>query len=100
MLGDRLERWRLAGYLATETARRLQIDVVQNNTRVTRVEKLQLKRRRNYIFTFHCEYKAKAEGTIQELQLLMLLQCKRKVAKVVRPKKVEKSLRRMSGCTR
>lgn len=61
MLGDRLERWRLAGYLATETARRLQIDVVQNNTRVARVEKLQLKRRRNYIFTFHCEYKAKAE---------------------------------------
>lgn len=67
MLGDRLKRWRLAGYLATETARRLQIDVVQNNTRVARVEKLQLqrRRRRNYIFTFHCEYKAKAEGTIK-----------------------------------
>lgn len=65
MFGDRLKRWRLAGYLATETARRLQIDVVQNNTRVARVEKLQLKRRIIYIFTIHCEYKAKVEETIQ-----------------------------------
>lgn len=43
VLGDRLKGWRLAGYLAPETARRLQIDVVQVNNRVARVVQLQLK---------------------------------------------------------
>lgn len=47
MLGDRLKRWRLAGYLAPETARRQQIDIVQYNTRIARVEQLQLKRRKS-----------------------------------------------------
>lgn len=45
MLGDRLERWRLAGYLAPETARRQQIDVVQYDTRIARVEQLQLNKK-------------------------------------------------------